>query len=439
MADTIPSANKDFQDFVERHVKPLAKELEKKRQSYLKKFVIHCVFSTVLFALLLIYGGYFQEKIRGIISWLDRVFGSDNSAIEPFLTSGLLYVVFPLCLMGFAILPIYRYRKHVRTIKVNDVVVGGEVTRLKEQSFEALFRYFGDLSLRSEHNVSMLNLHGNRILPDYEHMYSEDRITGTVLDSRLEIAEAKLITDHQGRKVAVFSGLLVIIDVCNPDVKLRGDFQGETVLIQDGRKHAGYIEEKYKGFEKVALPTRELESRFEVLSTAPEEASRLLNEGFIREIETLSDIIAGAREQMTHSDATAIALTAARIRYLGGVLFSWLAAIPLTLGYNLYHHKLDVTRYRILRYRNAESYDPLKHTAVYQSVGAVSAEELEHLNEGVECNFYKDKILLTIPYVHDLFEPNSLFEPALIEEDTELVYHIMQAVKTVTEKVVAAK
>ena len=46
--------------------------------------------------------------------------------------------------------------------------------------------------------------------------------------------------------------------------------------------------------------------------------------------------------------------------------------------------------------------------------------------------FYDDKILITIPCKHDLFETNSLFEPAINEEDVKILYNLMQMIEGTT-------
>lgn len=67
------------------------------------------------------------------------------------------------------------------------------------------------------------------------------------------------------------------------------------------------------------------------------------------------------------------------------------------------------------------------------------SDDMASLNQHFELEFYDDKFVVTIPCKFDLFETNSIFEPALNNEDAQLVYHMMATLDQLTKHLNHAK
>ena len=73
------------------------------------------------------------------------------------------------------------------------------------------------------------------------------------------------------------------------------------------------------------------------------------------------------------------------------------------------------------------------------SAGGAPGEFAQVLSRDLHCSLYRDKALITVPYGHNLFESGDLFKPALVEEDKNLVFNLMEALAEIARHVTARK
>ena len=348
----------------------------------------------------------------------EEVHGSAENGESTYQSQGtqlkwILGLLVPALVLIIAVQPVFRYRRHTRQIT-------SEKLSLKEMVFNHVFKFFGEFTFKRQQGISITDLHDAMILPEYDEYRPEDRISGVYQGTKIEISEAKLITRYHGKRVAVFNGLLVVLDICNPDTILRGPFRGNTIIIQDDKKNLEYTKTKFQGYDRVNLPTKELEGRFEVLTTDKSEAEVIVHDTFLKAVLKLAKAIQTAPEQVTHLDDKIMVWLATKAMFLGSILFS-LASIPFNI--------ISVIKRRpILTVWDIEEFSPAKHVDIYKKTKSTDLTEVQAINEDIQCSFYKDKVLITIPYKHDLFEPNSIFQPALIEADLHLVFAMMNAI-----------
>ncbi|MGE0755157.1 MAG: hypothetical protein AB7L92_08375, partial [Alphaproteobacteria bacterium] len=53
-----------------------------------------------------------------------------------------------------------------------------------------------------------------------------------------------------------------------------------------------------------------------------------------------------------------------------------------------------------------------------------------------QCSFFDDKVLISLPTSGNLFEPDSLFNPPLTQEDIQLSYNIMSTISGIVQTTV---
>lgn len=273
--------------------------------------------------------------------------------------------------------PIFKYRRHRMVLGDFEVPVS-----IKAGTFSRIFGFFGDFIYQREGGISAYDFKPSGIIPDYDEYISEDWLTGVYHDVKIEIGECTLV--NKTRKEALFHGLMVLLDITETQIRLGRPFDGHTIVIGK-QEEGGQKTPDTHSMVSVPLPSPalQLDGKLEAFSTHPEEAQEVLQETLLNELIGL---------QRTLQDCTIEA-----------------------------NHWDD----RILRF-----FEQLHVKKNYPM-----AEGYEGINETIQCAFYGDKVLITIPYSHDLFEPNSIFEKPLHREDIDISWALMQVVQVAVDSV----
>ncbi len=384
----------EFEAFYAQYMQQLYRKLEDRRQRYWKYIKIRALIFLIVMLVLPFIGVWIAQWLNYVLNLLNAWMGL-GMADSP-VTGMALSIMFPLLLAMYTIMPIFRYRRHLRNYKATLAGHEGESWEkitLKELMFKEIFSVFGDFSFQREGMNSSLNFFNPMILPDYDKYLAEDRIAGVFEGVHLDICEGQFIKNVEGRQSCVFRGLLIAVDFSHKHAKLRTGFKGETAVILHERLTISKVRERFKDFTKITLPTQALEERYDAFTTHPNEGKYLVSREVLETLAELREIILATTEQVTHFDDKVI---------------DWLRRI-FRPGKQLMLKDLDI-------YYGAEG-----------------------INGGVQCSFYDNKMQVSIPYHHDLFEPNSIFEPAMHEEDVRLVYNIMHMLGQVIRAVEKAK
>ncbi|PIR39470.1 MAG: hypothetical protein COV35_02860 [Alphaproteobacteria bacterium CG11_big_fil_rev_8_21_14_0_20_39_49] len=291
----------------------------------------------------------------------------------------------------------------------------------KEAIFSELLKFFGDFEFKRDHTLPFQYLQNSMIIPEHTGYASEDRITGVFNNTKIDIAEIALVKRSDEKNIAVFKGLVIVLDICNSNLVLRGSFKGNTVLFADHKKHLDYIKKKFKGYKRLEPPVKHLEDRFEMYTTDEKEANKIICKKLLKSFISLSEYIGNLQEQITHSDDK---------------------------------HELFCKQLKKEREEQGNKNQPLwwekvvdevsevktaKLSDIYKEDPLYGTSEMESLNNDIACSFYGDKVLLTIRHPHDLFEPNPINEDPIIDEDIELMYHLMSAVCEITNVILENK
>lgn len=291
---------------------------------------------------------------------------------------------------------------------------------IKEEIYSELLKFFGDFEFKENQSLPFRYLHGSKILPDFDEFATEDRIKGTFNDTKIDLSEVLLVKYHDGRRVSAYKGILIVLDVCNSDLKLRGPFKGVTSLVADHKKHLQYIKDKFDGFTRLEPQKKELEERFEVFTNNSSEANKLMCHNFLESFVKLSDYINSLENQITHIDD------------------------KLEILYESIRRKKDTftpqhigNEMRRLWWEQEEliEIEASKHPEIYKENPTQGTSEVESLNNDIACSFYDDKVLLSIPHTHDLFEPNPIHQTPIKDEDIELIYNLMSTVCEITKTI----
>lgn len=289
--------------------------------------------------------------------------------------------------------PIFSYRGRNKAAGMNP-----RGYALKDYVYSHLIKFFGDFEFAPQGGMLAHDIQHATILPPHYVHTAEDYITGVLHGCTVKIAETELAHVEQKEHVALFKGLLILIDICDSRVQLRGTFSGRTVLIADAQKNVQEITSKYAGYEPFPLADAPLEERFEAYTTHPEEAQKVLSASFMATLLKLQDHLSHLRVQRQHLDDK---LAHAVDAVLDSIKIPFTGKLPAEQEHDTLHDiTLNVTK-----------------------ANAISTDS-RYINQHVQAEFYDDKVLITIPFKQDLFETNSLFEPALCDEDRVLLYSI---------------
>ena len=342
--------SKSYDDFL-ASVVPIQERLETRRKRFLQSLK-----TTVIGALLLLAAVFLWNWKFALVA-------------SPFL-------------IYFAVYPIYSYRVAKISLAGN---LWWKFERLDEVAFNQLLAFFGNFLFREKAYIPIQDLKKSGILPEFDVYECEDVITGEYADVKVQIGEGRLIRSTHAAPESVFRGLLILIDICNTNIKLRAPFSGKTVVISDSGKFNTFFVELYKSYSNFPLPSENLEREFEAYCTVPNEAKQLLTIEFLGAIKNLHTLVNQVQLQHQHFDAKAT---------------------------EILQDQASKSRY-------------ISHTKA--------------INESVQCAFYDDKMLVSVPYPHDLFEPDSIFDKPLNDEDMKLLYMIMTTTFTLVEHVLKTK
>lgn len=419
---------KEFLNYFEEGCHDLSIEFEERRKRFIKKLFIRSIASILSIAFLFVFPGLCYMLIAATIlisAAIERETRLTKLNTKEFFVSlftlhnllnislilfsvvmaygfeyygyviiGDLYIA--IALFAYSLQPIFIYRRHKQKVLATEsmVLVTEIYISLKELIFSKLIKFFGDFKFKRIGAVSLVNIHKAPIMPDYDRYISEDLITGVFEDTRIEISEGMLIKEIGKEKIAMFRGMFVVMDISNSDLVLRNSFRGKTIIIESEKIDSEYLKKHYSEYEKLDL-SEENEAKFEVLTTNKSEAKQLVTDALLIRIQRLSETISKAEQQIQHDDDKLMAYAHKICMKLGGLILSPFGSSNL---------------------------DPLP----IEKTDADISYDIESLNRSVQCCFYDDKVLLTIPYKKDLFEPNSIFQPAIIEEDIHVLYNVMR-------------
>lgn len=378
-----------FDDF-RQHARAILVPIERRRKRYLLYFVL-CT-ALALFIASLTIPGY----IKGLL--------------------GIFSITFLFFYLILA--PLSGYRKRVKQFGRYRWGQGGLKQpyrleySLKHDLYTGLLSAFGDFKFVSSGNIPLVLLGKSCILPPFDRVIAEDYIVGVLNDMTVKMTEASLVRVREGGKLSFFKGLLILIDVSESRVKLRRHFSGHTVLAQH---ESGYIKQQFTQCTGKTPESWTPMNGLECYTDAPEESRQLLQPDLVKPLADIYEIIRNLKRQTEHVDT--------KIFYSLNGLY-------------------DLVKSQVI---DRFALSPLPVEQRYESeYGANTpgltkrdslSEDISAANDGFRAEFFADKILISLPYAHDLFEPNSIFESPLSEEDIRLVYALMDVLQKITERV----
>lgn len=388
------------------HAQGVAERFEQRRATYMRRFK-----RRVFVAVLLLVSMPF---------WFSWVFAWNEADVNIIagvtgtLVDALVALLLVLSLLIFALLPLFRYRRF--TVQYGAKIPGmagfaQQTVSLKSEIFNALMSFFGSFSLHNERKLSLKKFHAAPNMPDFDEFVSEDYIEGRMHDTHVEMTEAKLLIRTHNAYIDIFSGLMVIIET-DDAISRHGRFGGKTVVIADRPADMDYVASKYGDYKRIKLSDSAFDSRFEVFSTLPQEAEKLISPDILRAILKLSDAVRHAKRQQASLDDR----VAHSMGRLAGTLSDMLAFVGSRLAV-----WLQTGSFRVVSTRHALA-----------QRGAL-AEDAKALNQCVHATFFDNRVIITIPHSHDLFEPDSLLRAPLHAEDIETVYQVMTSIGDVVD------
>jgi hypothetical protein len=306
-------------------------------------------------------------------------------------------------IIAYTAMPLLRYRHYRAQIgsAQQDITLKGGI-------FTQLFKYFGDFIFYDDRKLALRSFHNAPTMPDFDEYISEDYIKGALAGVSVEITEVQLKAHRQGTDTVLFNGLMIVLDINDSNLVLHGKFSGKTVVIANRPREDDYVIAKYADYRRAVLPDTSFEQHFEAFTTDPDEASRLLTSDLLRNLLKLSATIGSARNQALSPDN--------RLAYMLGRLAGKFSN-RLAAGAEILLHWFKTGSFRVQSTRPE-----------MQLNGSALPADAKRLSRCLHCAFYEDKVLITIPYRHNLFEPDSIFQPPLHADDIKLTYELMTAV-----------
>lgn len=393
------------------HAHDIASRFERRRGEFLKKLKVR---SAIAVLLLLTFPLWYS-----LLTSMDDNSQSSLSAFAWVIIHGIAGAVIVGLIIVFAVLPLFRYRHYTVQIGSQLPGVDGMVQQhvsLKGKIFSELFSFFGDFTLHNDRKPLLRSFRDAPGMPEFDDYISEDYIRGAMDGTSVEIAEVQLLARRDHSTLPIFKGLFILLDINNTNLVLRGKFSGKTVLIADRKRENDYVTAKYSGYNPIALPDGNFERHFEAFSTDKEEASRLLSTDLLNAILKLSETVRHVKNQVWHADDRVAYAISAMAQ--GGSDIIAVAGSALVQWFRTGSFRTNSQRHNV----------PLHESQVGPDARA--------FNEYVHCAFYEDKVLISIPYQHDLFEPDSIFHPPLREDDITLTYNLMSTVGGIAGAVV---
>lgn len=405
----------DFPSFeaFHSHAMSVRRSLEARRRKYLNRFWLHVI---VVLAIVLPMPWYLRDVMEAISALLQAVTNLTHAGeATPEVHYGTLEVVIVGVIIGLmgiwaVLLPVYQYRGKNRG--------AGLIARrysLKDDAYSALLTFFGPFEFSPEGGVSRKQLEPFTILPRESAFKTEDYIKGVINTTTVQIMETRLSRVKEGENRSLFQGLMLLVDMSDARVKLRTPFSGRTVVIADSRK-LSQTGARYHHMTRIPLHAPVLEEALEAYADHPEEAADQLTEPFLMALMAFGARLQSLHRQTEHWDSK-LAHAAAEA-----------------------HDKLarrateDMDARGVLGKENHQNADqPLDVTKADTAVFTADS-----INEQVQAEFFEDKLLITLPCPYDLFETDSLFSPALNEEDIRLLYDVMELANLASSLIVRA-
>lgn len=397
----------------EKHFQQVASGLEKRRQRYKLQFIIMLAASMAL----LIAGTIYNEST--LLGLLDELHMFGIIEAKNSVTLGEQFAFFFFTTLIAIVLPLHTIYSY-RGAKLPTGYVPQNYA-LKDHAFSQLIRYFGDFAFAPKGGDIGAKISEHTIIPEHKSLLMEDNMKGIINDYTAFVTEARLLNTYDHQRVAIFQGLMLLIDISEVRVKLSRDFSGRTVLIADERKNIGSIEKNYSGLENVALQTPEHEKQFELYADNKEEALALVTPQIIGQLVTLHRLVSQATQQVEHIDTKIkYAFEAIIDKTLGKLRGNTLSKMPL-----INQEKLPAVA----------AYDKAHEADLDTGKADPIAMHRQAINQSIQLECYKDKMLITIPCQHDLFETNSIFEPAINKEDGMILFEIMRTIHMLTSNI----
>ncbi len=383
------------------HAKTIAKRFEERRGVFLKAFKKRLLIAVVLLLSMPFWFTYLSE-------W-NSTQANVISGIYATLLNTLAVLLIVLFIISFAVLPLFRYRSYKVQYGARIPGMDGfasQTVSLKSEIFNALLSYFGTFELHNDRKLSLKKFHAAPSMPDFDEFVSEDYIEGRMHNMHVEITEARLLTRSHSSYIETFAGLMVIIETDDVDA-LHGQFSGKTVVIVDRSTQMDYVASKYSDYKRVPIADSAYGQRFEAFTTQADEADKINSSEMLRAILKLSDAVKNVKRQELSLDD--------RVAYMLGRITHGLSDMLAFLGARLAVW-LQTGSFRVVSTRHA------------LALPDVIREDAKALNQCVHATFFDNKVLITIPYGHNLFEPDSLFRSPLIEQDIDMVYQLMTSI-----------
>ena len=393
------------------HARAIAERFELRRAQFMRLFKIRVGIAALL---LLTFPWWF-----GFISAWDLQHENIISAMGQTLINGFAAAILIGFIIIYAMMPIFRYRNH--TVQFGSVIPGvdgvaSQHVSLKSEIFSQLMHFFGNFTLHNERKLSLNRFHNAPHMPEFDEFVSEDYIEGQMSGVKVEMTEARLQIRTHKDHVSIFNGLMVIMDINNTNLELRGTFHADTVIIADRGHEMDYVASKYKNHRRLILPDSAYEHRFETFSTDESEAKSLVSSELLRSLLKLSDAVKSPTQQSLSLDE--------------------IVANKVTGFLRCSADGLSFVCVRLLLWLQTGSFQlrAVRHAA---AAPFHTADDAKALNQYVHCAFFDDKIVVTVPYSHDLFQPDSLFKPPLNDEDIHMTFQLMSAISGIIDSVLS--
>lgn len=383
-----------------QHFDHVAAATEQRRQYYLHRFTL-CAGCSLLTLALLPWLAHpaaqlLSDALGRVVGVLpESVRGEAQHPVSPLEVAALSLAVTAVC-GWLALWPVFAWRGREQGAGLTPLHHS-----LKDRIYSQLARYFDNFEFAPDGGNFIADLRGATIIPPFHLFLAEDYLKGVMHGCMVRISEAKIVQVNAGRREALFRGLVVVADISDSRVKLRRPFAGRTALISDTRRHL----EAGQNMQRLPLP-RAFEERFECLTSEPGEGSRLMTPEVLEALQALETKIGSLARQRQHWDS--------RLAYAANALLDRLS-LRVTRSRRAAEMEYERMRARL---------DLTKEDAHSRHTGAI--------NDCLQMECFNDKIVITLPCPYDLFEPNSLFEPALNEEDATFFFSLMETLDILT-------
>lgn len=387
--------------------------LEERRKRYLVFFYLGCAGALLLLAAVFFYSHTILNALLALGHHFNSTDHADITAqsIQP---SDVFLLIFDAMIgCGFLILtPIFHYRGTNRSAALQTFRF--HRFSLKDAAYSRLFRLLAPLEFAPRGGVSLVETRGSTLFPDDTLYLSEDVVVGTLNEVTVKFCEAEFANIANQRRVSFFKGLLIVLDISALKVKLRSNFHGRTTIIYDPQKTLPSVQRRYQSMQHFPLPDA-FEPILEGYTTDVEEAQRIVTNEFLQSIEGFAGQLSQLQQQVQHWDDKLAYAVAETYDYCKDKILSFpsrKSQLPGEVPTSKSHQAgLDLTKA-----------DPID-------------TDITSLNAHFALEYYDDKLIITIPCVADLFETNSLFEPALNHEDAAFLYHLMMMLDTITQHI----